>query len=67
MASFSEISKTKRARRQKNAGKARKARMGRRSTISYDELFDGFGEPGKPVDAKSGKTASAGAQAKSGS
>lgn len=49
MASFSVVTKRKRARRQKNAGHARKMEMGRRSTISATELFAALGEPGKPA------------------
>ena len=57
MASFTQISKAKRSRRQKNAGAARKAKMGRRSTVSAQELFADLGEPGKPAPktAKSDK------------
>jgi hypothetical protein len=55
MASFTQISKTKRARRHKRAGAARKAKQARRSTLSAEEMFAGCGEPGKPApkaDAK---------------
>ena len=62
MASFTQISENKRARRHKNAGHARKMKQGRRSTISYDELFAACGEPGKPAPKAAG---SAPAQAKS--
>lgn len=58
MASFTDIVRRKRKRRQKNAGHARKVRMSRESTASYDELFAGCGEPGKKAPAaKSGKAA----------
>ncbi len=49
MASFTQISKAKRARRHKKAGAARKAKMARRSTVSAQELFADLGEPGKPA------------------
>lgn len=60
MASFTVVTKRKRARRQKNAGHARKMKMGQRSTISYSELFAALGEPGKPAP----KAAPASAKAK---
>lgn len=49
MASFSQVTKRKRAQRKSRAGTARKAKQSRRSTLSYDELFAGFGEPGQPA------------------
>lgn len=49
MASFTQILKTKRATRRKNAGKRRKAIQSKKSTASYDELFAACGEPGKPA------------------
>lgn len=49
MASFTAVTKRKRARRQKNAGHARKMKQGVRSTISAQELFAALGEPGKPA------------------
>lgn len=52
MASFTKITKKKRARRRKNMGHARKMKQGRRSTVSYDELFADCGEPGKPAPKK---------------
>ena len=45
MASFTKISENKRTRKQKNAGSARKAKQGKRSTVSYAELFAKCGEP----------------------
>lgn len=45
MASDTDIVRRKRKRRLKNAGKARKAQQGKRSTLSYAELFAGLGEP----------------------
>lgn len=49
MASFSVVTKRKRARRSKNAGHARKMKLGKHSTISEKELFAALGEPGKPA------------------
>ena len=49
MASFTAVSKRKRARRHKNAGQDRKKKLGRRSTVSAAELFASCGEPGKPA------------------
>lgn len=51
MASFTDIVRRKRKRRQKNAGHARKVKMAAKSTASYDELFGGCGEPGKKAPA----------------
>ncbi|MCA9720735.1 MAG: hypothetical protein H6713_22395 [Myxococcales bacterium] len=51
MASFTKITKKKRARRRKNMGHERKMKQGRRSTVSYEELFADCGEPGKPAPA----------------
>jgi hypothetical protein len=47
MASNTDIVRRKRKRRHRNAGHARKQVMARKSTASYEELFAGFGEPGK--------------------
>ena len=49
MASFTTITKRKRSRRHKNAGKDRKAVQGKHSTPSYADLFAACGEPGKPA------------------
>lgn len=49
MASFTAVTKRKRARRQKNAGHARKMKQGRHSTLSAKELFAALGEPGQPA------------------
>ncbi len=58
MASFTDILRRKRKRRQKNAGRARKVQQARKSTASYDELFAACGEPGKKAPAASaGKSA----------
>ncbi|MEX1369197.1 MAG: hypothetical protein AB1Z98_39075 [Nannocystaceae bacterium] len=45
MASLSRVTETKRRHKQKKAGRARKSKLARRSTLSYDELFAGCGEP----------------------
>lgn len=49
MASFTAVTKRKRARRQKNAGHARKLKLGRHSTLSAKDLFASLGEPGQPA------------------
>ncbi len=53
MASFTQVTKRKRARRQKNAGHARKVKQSQHSTLSYDDLFAKCGEPGEPAPATS--------------
>ena len=58
MASFTRIVKRKRARRHTQAGHARKVVQGQHSTLSYDALFAGMGEPGQP--APKGSSPSAG-------
>ena len=52
MASATAATWNKRARRHKNAGRQRKNIESKKSTPSYDELFAGFGEPGKPAAKK---------------
>jgi hypothetical protein len=52
MASFTDIVRRKRRRRQKNAGHARKVKAAKASTLSYDELFAACGEPGKKAPAE---------------
>jgi len=49
MASFTAITRSKRARRHANAGRRRKAKQSRRSTLSYAEVFAACGEPGQPA------------------
>lgn len=49
MASYTQITRTKRRRRHKNAGADRKRKLAAKSTLSYDELFAGCGEPQKPA------------------
>ena len=53
MASFSQTTKRKRARRKKSMGTDRKRKQGKRSTLSYEELFAACGEPGKPAPKSS--------------
>ena len=53
MASNTMASWHKRTRAHSNMGRKRKNQEARRSTPSYDELFAGLGEPGKPVPATS--------------
>lgn len=53
MASLSRVTETKRRHKQKKAGRARKAKQGKRSTLSYDEVFAGCGEPNDAASAKS--------------
>jgi hypothetical protein len=49
MASFTQITKRKRARRHRNMGHDRKVAQAKRSTVSYTELFAACGEPGEPA------------------
>ncbi len=49
MASNTDILKTKRKRRHKNAGRKRKIQAAKASTLSCAELFAACGEPGKPA------------------
>ena len=49
MASLTKKTAAKRSQRQRRAGRQRKRRQARRSTLSYTELFAGFGEPGQPA------------------
>lgn len=49
MASFTQVTKRKRSRRRKNAGKARKRKLAERSTLSATELFAHLGAPGEPA------------------
>lgn len=55
MASNTKASENRRKRHHKNAGKRRKASESRNSTPSYDALFAGMGEPGKPASPKTSK------------
>jgi hypothetical protein len=50
MASNTAATWNKRERRHKNMGRKRKAKESKKSTPSYDELFAGFGAPGKPAN-----------------
>ncbi len=56
MASFTQQTKRKRARRRKNAGHARKVKQAARSTVSYAELFAECGEPGEPAPVSEAKS-----------
>jgi hypothetical protein len=49
MASRTKKTWNRRERHYANAGRRRKAKMSRKSTLSMEELFAGFGEPGKPA------------------
>lgn len=49
MASFTAITRSKRARRHQKAGHKRKAKLARKSTPSLAELFAACGEMGKPA------------------
>jgi hypothetical protein len=46
MASFTQITKRKRAIRRRKGGHARKLELSQRSTLSYQELFAACGQPG---------------------
>jgi hypothetical protein len=58
MASFTQVTKAKRAARARNMGRARKSKMAERSTVSYDELFAALGDPGQPAPKAAPKKAS---------
>jgi hypothetical protein len=55
MASNSRQTWKKRTRRHSNMGRKRKNKESRRSTLSAAELFQGFGEPGKPAPRTAAK------------
>jgi hypothetical protein len=55
MASNTAATENKRARRHGNAGRRRKAAESKHSTPSYNQLFAGCGEPGKPAPAPKSK------------
>jgi len=59
MASNTMATWHKRTRAHKNAGRKRKNALAKHSTPSYDELFAGFGEPGKPAPKAAAKPAKA--------
>ncbi|MCA9654222.1 MAG: hypothetical protein H6712_07600 [Myxococcales bacterium] len=50
MSSLSRVTETKRRHKQKKAGRARKAKQAQRSTLSYDEVFAGCGEPNDALE-----------------
>lgn len=65
MASFSQVTKRKRARRRKNAGKARKRKMATNSTPTAAEFFAHLGAPGQAApSASKGQSVRAGAVAR---
>ena len=51
MASLTQILMRRRRMRIRKAGRTRKTQLSRKSTLGYDELFAGFGDPGQPVPA----------------
>jgi hypothetical protein len=55
MASLTTKLKAKRRNRRSSMGRKRKNMMSQHSTKSYEELFAGFGAPGKPAPNKSEK------------
>ena len=61
MASFTAITRSKRARRHAKAGHKRKAKLARKSTPSMVELFAACGEPGKPMPKAAAPTVGAAA------
>lgn len=63
MASNTMATWHKRTRAHKNAGRKRKNTMAKHSTPSYDELFAGLGEPGKPAPKAVAKPAKPAAKA----
>ena len=58
MASNTMATWHKRTRAHKNAGRKRKNTLAKHSTPSYDELFAGLGEPGKPAPKGAPRAAS---------
>ncbi len=55
MASRTQKTERRRARRHKNMGRERKAQQSVRSTLSDAELFAACGEPGKPAPKKAAR------------
>jgi len=49
MASNTMATWHKRTQKKKSSGRKRKNQQARHSTVSFDELFAGMGEPGKPL------------------
>ncbi len=45
MASLTHMTENKRKRRHRRMGRKRKNKLGRRSTLTYAELFAALGEP----------------------
>ncbi|MBN2722702.1 MAG: hypothetical protein JXR95_01385 [Deltaproteobacteria bacterium] len=52
MASLTKQTETKRRMKRVKSGKARKNQMSAKSTLSNEELFAGFGEPGQKTPEK---------------
>ena len=52
MASNTKMTETRRKQRTKKAGRKRKNTLAKKSTLSYDELFAGMGNPGEPAPAQ---------------
>ncbi|MCS6913459.1 MAG: hypothetical protein RMK29_19560 [Myxococcales bacterium] len=53
MASNTAITRIRRARNHKKAGRSRKKKESRKSTLSDAELFGPLGEPGQPAPVQS--------------
>jgi hypothetical protein len=60
MASLTRRLKAKRRNRYSSMGRKRKNRLSQHSTKSYEELFAGFGAPGKSAPKKEEKKAASG-------
>lgn len=56
MASNTMATWHKRTRNHKNAGRKRKNAESKHSTPSYEQLFAGMGEPGKPAAKSTAKS-----------
>ena len=52
MSSLTRHTQAKRRARLRKAGKDRKNKMSKKSTLSTEELFAGFGKPGEKVEIK---------------
>jgi hypothetical protein len=52
MASHTKIIETKRANKLRKMNRRRKRLMSKKSTLSYDELFEGMGPPSEPTPKK---------------
>ena len=65
MVSLTRMTENKRRNRNRNMGHKRKSRQSTRSTQSYEELFAGYGEPGKPAPTVRKATKPKGSRAES--